>query len=141
MRNAMLRLGRLGRVVVLLATGSCAGGASPGGAPAVAARPSRAGDPSAAIFVRSGCTECHGITAFGIKGANDVGPDLTYAYGDVPHRYGMSLEAFLYDPSGVMRIMLASHLRLSAADRDSMVRILKGVYQQRRGDLDSGPPP
>ncbi len=97
-------------------------------------------DPGAAIFVRHGCTDCHAISAFHVKPATDVGPDLTLAYGDVMNRYGVSLETFLYDPSGVMRMMLASHLRLSAVDRDSMIQVLKVLYEHRRGELDSMPP-
>ena len=69
-----------------------------------------------------------------------MGPDLTVAYGDVMNRYGVTLEAFLYDPSGVMRMMLASHLRLSAVDRDSMIHTLKGLYENRRRELESMPP-
>ena len=121
----------------LLGAWSCIAGAAPSGsAPAP-----RLPDPRAAIFEQRGCTECHAISAFSVKAASDVGPDLTFAYGDVVNRYGVSLEAFLYDPSGVMRMMLASHLRLSVVDRDSMVHILKTLYQERREELDSGPPP
>ena len=139
MRNGRLGTGMGAHAAVLLGVWSCAAGAAPGGLQSAArARPA---DPGAAIFVRSGCTECHAISAFGVKAARDVGPDLTFAYGDVVNRYGVSLEAFLYDPSGVMRLMLASHLRLSAAARDSMVHILKVLYEDRRGELDSMPPP
>lgn len=98
-------------------------------------------DPRAGIFVRRGCTECHAISAFRLKAAKDVGPDLTFAYGDVVNRYGVSLEAFLYEPTGLMRLMLASHLRLSTVDRDSMIHVLKALYEEHRAELDSMPPP
>ena len=94
-------------------------------------------DPRAAIFVQRGCSECHGVWALGVKPKSDVGPDLTFAYVDVVNRYGMSLEAFLYNPSGVMRLMLASHLHLSAADRDSITHILEGIYKQHRAQAES----
>lgn len=93
-------------------------------------------DPRSRIFVEHGCTRCHGIWALGLKAAADVGPDLTFAYGDVVNRYGMSLEAFLYNPSGVMRLMLASHLHLGAGARDSIAAILNQLYQARRAELD-----
>jgi hypothetical protein len=98
-------------------------------------------DPRAAIFVRRGCTECHAISALRVKPARDVGPDLTFAYGDVVNRHGVSLEAFLYEPTGLMRLMLASHLRLTTVDRDSMIHVLKALYEERRSQLDSTPPP
>lgn len=102
----------------------------------VAARPTRSvrRDPRAAIFLQRGCSECHAISALQVRAAKDVGPDLTYAYGDVVNRYGVDLEAFLDHPSGVMRLMLASHLHLSATDRDSILQILKGLYLERRAD-------
>lgn len=102
----------------------------------VAAQSTRPGprDPRAAIFLQRGCSECHAIAALQVRASKDVGPDLTYAYGDVVIRYGVNLEAFLDHPSGVMRLMLASHLHLSAADRDSILQVLKGLYLERRAD-------
>jgi len=38
-----------------------------------------------------------------------------------------------------MRMMLASHLRLRAVDRDSMIHTLKVLYENRRRELDSIP--
>jgi hypothetical protein len=98
-------------------------------------------DPRAAIFVQRGCTQCHGVWALGVKPVSDVAPDLTFAYVDVVNRYGLSLDAFLYNPSGVMRLMLASHLHLSAADRDSISHILKDIFRQHRAELNKEIPP
>ena len=93
-------------------------------------------DPRAAIFAQRGCNACHGVWALGVKAKSDVAPDLTFAYVDVVNRYGMSLEAFLHDPSGVMRLMLASHLHLSLADRDSIAHVLEAIYRQHRAQLN-----
>lgn len=97
-------------------------------------------DPRAVIFIRRGCTECHAITGLGARASRDVAPDLTFAYADVVTRYGVNLESFLDNPSGVMRMMLASHLHLSAADRDSITHILKTLYEERRADMDERVP-
>jgi len=97
-------------------------------------------DPRAELFVWRGCTSCHAISALGVQAAVDVGPDLTYAYVDVLHRYGVNLEYFLYNPVGVMELILVSHLRITAEDRDSMVHILRGVYEERRADIDDEVP-
>ncbi|HEX9611742.1 MAG TPA: hypothetical protein VF978_07615 [Gemmatimonadales bacterium] len=115
-------------VVTLLVVGTVAGGQPP------------KGDPRAEIFVRRGCTDCHVISGLGARAAADVGPDLTYAYADVVTRYGTNLESFLADPTGVMRLMLASHLHLSVRDRDSMVNVLKRLYCERRAELDEAIP-
>ncbi len=104
--------------------------------PRAGAQVAPAPDPRATIFIARGCTQCHAITAFGVKAGSDVGPDLTFAYADVPNRYGVSLEWFLYNPTGVMRLMLASHLHLSRADRDSIIGILKALYVERGALLE-----
>lgn len=106
------------------------------GLSAVLAGRSTQSDPRAQIFVQRGCTECHAISGLGAVAAKDMGPELTFAYADVVNRYGVNLESFLHDPSGVMRLMLASHLHLSMTDRDSMLHILKGLYEERRADMD-----
>ncbi len=98
-------------------------------------------DPRARIFVQRGCTDCHAVSALRVKASADVGPDLTYAYGDVVCRYGINLESFMANPAGVMRMMVASHLRLTVADRDSIVRLLRGLYQERSADSEGGMPP
>jgi hypothetical protein len=94
-------------------------------------------DPRATIFIQRGCAECHAIAALGVRAQNDVGPDLTFAYADVVNRYGVSLESFLGDPAGVMRLMLASHLHLTSADRDSILHVLTAVYEAHRAEMDS----
>ena len=97
-------------------------------------------DARARIFVERGCRDCHAVSALNLKASTDVGPDLTYAYGDVLRRYGLNLEAFMANPPGVMRMMLASHIRLTVADRDSIVIILRGLYGERRADAETGIP-
>ena len=109
--------------------------------PRAGAQVAPAPDPRATIFIARGCTQCHAITAFGVKAGSDVGPDLTFAYADVPNRYGVTLERFLYAPSGVMRLLLASHLHLSRADRDSMIHILRALYEERGALLEHELPP
>lgn len=98
-------------------------------------------DPRAVIFVQRGCNACHGIWGLGMKAKADVGPDLTFAYVDVRNRYGLSLEAFLFNPTGVMRLMLASHLHLSAVDRDSIAHVLEGLFKEHRAQVSGEIPP
>ena len=97
-------------------------------------------DPRARIFIERGCRDCHAVSGLKVKALTDVGPDLTYAYGDVLRRYGLNLESFMANPTGVMRLMVASHLRLSMADRDSIVVLLRRLYEERRADAETGIP-
>lgn len=103
-------------------------------------RASEAQDPRAAIFVTRGCAECHAIAALGVKAKNDVGPDLTFAYADVANRYGVGLSWFLENPRGLMGFVLAAHLNLSPADRDSMSHTLEAVYNERLAGMDENMP-
>ncbi len=101
-------------------------------------------EPKAALFVQNGCTECHAVSALGLRAATDAGPDLTFAYADVMSRYGTSLERFLDQPAGIMRMVLQSHVKLEPAARDSIIDVLRELFEQRRADMDpempSAPP-
>jgi mono/diheme cytochrome c family protein len=94
-------------------------------------------NPRARLFIARGCSECHGIEALKVKASRDVGPDLTAAYVDVPARYGVTLEAFFDEPAGIMRMVLASHVRLQPADADSLVRLFRDLYKEHLARLDS----
>jgi hypothetical protein len=95
-------------------------------------------DPRARIFVERGCTDCHAVAALKLVASTDAGPDLTEAYADVPQRYGLSLERFLHEPVGVMRLVWNGPIQLSSAQRDSLVSILRAVYWERlaRGQIE-----
>jgi hypothetical protein len=125
--KTMIRVASL--AVMMVVVGSVAA-SRPG--PAVRAAPQ---DPRADLFIRRGCTECHAITALHVKATRDVGPDLTFAYGEVGVRYGLTLESFLYNPTGVMRLMLAEHLHLSRTDREIMLQTLRELYNERRAEI------
>lgn len=104
-----------------------AGGAA--GAPAVTA----ATDPRAQLFVTKGCPQCHSISALGVKSPAEVGPDLTMAYEDVQNRFGVKLEEFLYNPTGTMQVVLSTTIQLSSAERDSVIKILRELHEERSG--------
>ena len=121
--------------VLLCARGSGVGARS-AGVPLADTSRRATRDPRAAIFVQRGCAECHAIAALGVKGVSDVGPDLTFVYADVVNRYGTTLEQFMDDPSGIMRMVLVSHVQLRGADRDSIVHVLHQVYNEHRAQMD-----
>lgn len=94
-------------------------------------------DRRASLFVRRGCAECHGIVALKVKAKTDAGPDLTFAYAEVPYRYGMTLERFFAEPPGIMRLVLGVHIQLEPAERDSLVRLFRDLYAEHVARLDS----
>jgi cytochrome c2 len=117
------------RAVLAIAAAACA---APSASHTAAVSPPAPPPAGQRLFVRLGCNDCHAVSALGVRAEHDVGPDLTFAYGDVVTRYGVNLETFLANPSGVMRLMLGAHLNLTASDRDSVVAILKALHVEHR---------
>lgn len=89
------------------------------------------GDPRAALFLAKGCPQCHSISALGVKSPNDIGPDLTLAYEDVQNRFGMKLEEFLPNPTGTMQMVLGQLIKLSPAERDSVLHVLRRLHEEQ----------
>lgn len=94
-------------------------------------------NPRASLFVARGCSECHAIEQLKVKAKTDVGPDLSSAYVDVPTRYGVTLERFFAEPVGIMRVLLAEHVRLRPTDSDSLVRLFRDLYSEHLARSDS----
>jgi hypothetical protein len=125
MRNAHLLLVLLGA--------ACGGGQTSNETQAANAPAAQAAssDPRAALFVQKGCPQCHSISALGVKSQAEVGPDLTSAYADVRNRFGVDLEHFLREPTGTMQMVLTSMIKLSPAERDSVIHLLKELHEER----------
>lgn len=94
-------------------------------------------DPRARLFVARGCADCHAITHLKVKAKTDVGPDLSSAYADVPFRYGVTLERFLDEPVGLMRMVLGVHIQLPRTESDSLVRLFRDLYDEHLARQDS----
>lgn len=84
-----------------------------------------------AFFVKKGCFACHSVSAFEIKSASDIGPDLSFAVADVQSRFGKTLEDFLAKPTGTMAVVLATQIQLSDEERREAVDKLKIAYEKK----------
>lgn len=132
----MSRSSYCGAIVIALA--GCGKGVAPNkpamptlpGMAAVAPPTITGNDPRAALFLAKGCPTCHSVTAVGIKSSSDVGPDLSIAYTDVRSRFGESLEEFLPNPTGTMQMVLGQLIKLTPAERDSVVHVLKQISEE-----------
>ena len=87
-------------------------------------------DPRGEIFLHKGCPQCHSISTFGIKSPTEVGPDLAKAYDDVQTRFGVKLTEFLNAPTGTMQMVLGSLIKLTPAERDSIIHILSELHEE-----------
>lgn len=126
----MGRAYRLGLVILPLvaACGETKGSAA---TPPAAATTYTYADARGEIFARKGCPQCHTISALGIKSPAEIGPDLTGAYDDVQTRFGLQLDQFLAAPTGTMQVVLSSMIKLTPAERDSIIHILKELHEER----------
>lgn len=132
--------------VLLLIVAACGGGkkdqAPAAGVPAIGGMPAQPGittsDPRGEIFLHKGCPQCHSISTFGIKSPTDVGPDLAKAYADVQTRFGVKLNEFLAAPTGTMQMVLGSMIKLTPAERDSIIHILTELHEQQHEEHGEG---
>jgi cytochrome c2 len=83
------------------------------------------------FFVKKGCFACHSISAFDIKSASDIGPDLSFAVSDVQSRFAKTLEDFLAQPTGTMAVVLSTQIQLTDDERREAVEKLKVAYQKK----------
>jgi len=84
----------------------------------------RSGD--GAFFVEHSCFVCHSIKAFDIKSPTDKGPDLSLAPDDVRARFNKTVEEFLFEPTGTMKIILESQIVLTDEEKwEANAKILK----------------
>jgi hypothetical protein len=84
-----------------------------------------------AFFVKKGCFACHSVTAFDIKAAAEIGPDLSFAVSDVPSRFGKTLEDFLANPTGTMAVVLSTQIQLTNEEKQEAVAKLKSAYEKK----------
>ena len=83
------------------------------------------------FFVKKGCFACHSISAFDIKSAADIGPDLSFAVADVQSRFGKTLDDFLASPTGTMAVVLSTQIQLTDQERQEAVAKLKSAYEKK----------
>jgi len=79
-----------------------------------------------AFFVEKGCFVCHSIKAFDIQSPTEKGPDLSYAPEDVRTRFNKTVEEFLFDPTGTMKIIFDSQIVLTDEEKWEVInKIMK----------------
>jgi cytochrome c2 len=84
-----------------------------------------------AFFVKKGCFACHSVSAFDIRAAAEIGPDLSFAVSDVQSRFGKTLEDFLANPTGTMAVVLSTQIQLTNEEKQEAVTKLKSAYEKK----------
>lgn len=83
-------------------------------------------------FKKTGCIDCHSMSVYRINNLTAIGPDLSVAVEDVPHRFGMSLDEFFHAPTGTMSMVLSSRIPLTPEQRALAVNRLKEAYREHQ---------
>jgi len=93
-----------------------------------------------AFFVEKNCFVCHSITAFDIDSPTEKGPDLSYAPDDVRVRFNKTVEEFLFNPTGTMKIILESQIVLTDEEKWEAINKIAKAYDivKNRKQKESG---
>jgi cytochrome c551/c552 len=81
-----------------------------------------------AFFVQNSCFVCHSIEAFDIYSPTNKGPDLSWAPEDVRARFNKTVEEFIFDPTGTMKIILGSQIVLTDEQKWEAVNKIMKAY-------------
>lgn len=87
-------------------------------------------------FVQTGCFVCHSISALGVRSPAQIGPDLSNAVEDVQSRFGVTIDAFLANPTGTMSVVLSRQIILTPEQKQVAIQKLREAfaeYQRQRG--------
>ena len=83
-------------------------------------------------FVQTGCFVCHSISALGVKSPAQIGPDLSTAVEDVQSRFGVTLDAFLANPTGTMSVVLSRQIILTPEQKQVAIQKLREAFAEHQ---------
>jgi mono/diheme cytochrome c family protein len=81
-------------------------------------------------FVQTGCFVCHSIAALGVKSPAQIGPDLSNAVEDVQSRFGLTIDAFLANPTGTMSVVLTRQIVLTPDQKQVAITKLRAAFAE-----------
>jgi cytochrome c2 len=81
-----------------------------------------------AFFVEHSCFVCHSVEAYDIQSPTEKGPDLSLAPDDVRTRFNKTVEEFLFEPTGTMKIILESQIVLTDEQKWEAVEKITKAY-------------
>jgi cytochrome c2 len=81
-----------------------------------------------AFCVEHSCFVCHSIEAYKIESPTEKGPDLSWAPDDVRTRFNKTVEEFIFEPTGTMKIILESQIVLTDEQKWEAVNKIMKAY-------------
>jgi cbb3-type cytochrome oxidase cytochrome c subunit len=92
-----------------------------------------------AFFVEQSCFVCHSVEAFEIESPTNKGPDLSWAPDDVRTRFNKTVEEFLFEPTGTMKIILESQIVLTDEQKwEAIDKIMKAYDIVKNREAEAG---
>ena len=92
-------------------------------------------------FVQTGCFVCHSVSAFGVKSPAQIGPDLSTAVEDTQSRFGMTVDAFINNPTGTMSVVLSRQIILSPEEKQVAIQKLREAFAEYQKQKAAGAAP
>jgi len=93
-----------------------------------------------AFFAKFSCFVCHSIEAFEIQSPTNKGPDLSWAPEDVRTRFNKTVEEFLFEPTGTMKIILESQIVLTDEQKwEAIDKIMKAYDIVKNREQENAP--
>lgn len=92
-------------------------------------------------FVDTGCFVCHSVSALGVKSPAQIGPDLSTAVEDTQSRFGMTVDAFLANPTGTMSVVLSRQIILTPEQKQVAVEKLREAFAEYQKQRAAGTAP
>ncbi|MGE0461633.1 MAG: c-type cytochrome [Vicinamibacterales bacterium] len=92
-------------------------------------------------FVDTGCFVCHSVSALGVKSPAQIGPDLSTAVEDTQSRFGMTVDAFLANPTGTMSVVLSRQIILTPEQKTVAVEKLREAFAEYQKQRAAGTAP
>jgi len=83
-------------------------------------------------FVDTGCFVCHSVSALGVRSPAQIGPDLSTAVEDTQSRFGMTVDAFLDNPTGTMSVVLSRQIILTPEQKQVAVEKLREAFAEHQ---------
>ena len=93
-----------------------------------------------AYFVEHSCFVCHSVEAFDIESPTNKGPDLSWAPEDVRARFSKTVEEFMFEPTGTMKIILESQIVLTKEQKWEAVEKITKAYDIVKNRAPEGGP-
>lgn len=108
-------------------------------APAAQAPQAASASGPGAWFVETGCSRCHAVSSFGVESPGQIGPDLALAVEDVERRFGVSIEAFMAEPTGTMALVLSETIKLTPEQKQIAIEKMREAYREYKRKQAAAP--